>query len=215
MVTLEPGVAGYPADRLQAAGLDVRAVTARGDVGLLTRARLVALFCSVRCPGRIIVQTYDLARKLRDAGVAVIGGFQSPIEKDCLELLLRGKQPVIVCPARGLEAMRLPATWKAALDEGRLLLLSPFEEKMRRPTAELALARNEFAAALADEVLIAYAEPGGKTEAFARKVMSWGKPVLTLEGPENAGLVDLGARAVTPGVTPYGPPFDRLRAGSS
>lgn len=172
-------------------------LTAVGNLGVLPSKKL-ALFCSVRCPGAIIVQAYDLARNLRDAGITVIGGFQSPMEKECLELLLRGRQPVIVCPARGLDGMRLPAAWRAAVKEGRLLLLSPFAANVQRPTAELAQARNELVAAVADVVFIAHAAPGGKTEAFARVVLGWGKRVLTLDSPENAGLVTLGATSFRP-----------------
>ncbi len=89
--------------------------------------------------------------------------------------------------------MRLPALWRTAIEQGRLLLLSPFAERFRRPTVELSEKRNEFVATLADQILFAYANPGGKTEALARKVIGWGKPVLTLDGKENANLVALGA----------------------
>ena len=51
---------------------------------------LTALFCSQRCPGDLVLKTYDLARAMRDAGVPVIGGFQTPMERECLRLLLRG-----------------------------------------------------------------------------------------------------------------------------
>ncbi len=173
-----------------------KAIAARGETAIL-RQRKLGFFCSVKCPGDLIIQTYDLACALRDGGVTVIGGFHSPMEKECLALLLKGTQPVIVCPARGLDRMRVPAEWKAPLAEGRLLVLSPFQ-KPRRPTAELAQRRNEFVAALADAVLIAHARPGSKTETFCRAVLAWGKPVLTLESPENAELAGLGAKAVQP-----------------
>ncbi|MBI4198933.1 MAG: hypothetical protein HY535_00460 [Chloroflexi bacterium] len=62
----------------------------------------------------------------------------------------------------------------------------------------MAALRNDFVAALARQVFVAHAAPGGKTEAFARKVLDWGKPLLTLESDRNANLVTLGARAVTP-----------------
>lgn len=143
------------------------------------------------------MKAYDLVRALRDAGVTVIGGFQSPIEKDCLELLLRGTQPVIICPARSIQGMRLPVEWKKAVAGGRLLLLSPFEGHFRRPTAALAEKRNEFVASIADNVLFAYAHPGGKLEALARKTIASGKPVFTLDCKDNANLVALGAKPVT------------------
>jgi hypothetical protein len=99
---------------------------------------LLGFFCSTKCPGNVIVHTYDLARTLRDAGVPVIGGFHSPMEKECLDLLLRGTQPIVICPARGIERMRLPATWHAPLSEARLLVISPFSGQYRRPKATLA-----------------------------------------------------------------------------
>ncbi|MBI4338046.1 MAG: DNA-processing protein DprA [Chloroflexi bacterium] len=196
-VTLRPGDAAYPAEQLKAIGDDNSVVAARGDVDLLTRHQFVALFCSVRCPGDLILKTYDLARALRDAGVPVVGGFHSPMEKECLRLLLRGRQPVVVCPARGIENMRVPSEWRPPLAEGRLLLLSPFSSSHRRPTADLAALRNDFVATLAHRVFIAHAAPGGRTEAFACKVLGWGKPLLTLESDRNANLVALGALPVT------------------
>ncbi|HYU19896.1 MAG TPA: DNA-processing protein DprA [Chloroflexota bacterium] len=171
------------------------ALTTLGSVDVL-RQRMVALVCSVRCPGSVVTQTYELVRALRDAGVTLIGGFHSPMERECLDLLLRGGQPVIVCPARSIERIRPPADWKAPLANGRLLVLSPFEAGRRRASADLAQSRNELVAALADEVLIAYAEPGGKTEALARTVLGWGKPVLTPDSSYNTALIALGAAAI-------------------
>src|SRR5438552_478970 len=77
-------------------------ITARGDVGILHNGTM-ALFCSIRCPGDVILRTYDLARALRDARITVVGGFHSPMEKECLDLLLRGTGPVVICPARSIE----------------------------------------------------------------------------------------------------------------
>ena len=74
-----------------------------GNQSILDDADLTALFCSSRCPGDVILKMYDLARAMRDPDVPVIGGFQSPMERECLRLLLRGDQPVVVCPARGIE----------------------------------------------------------------------------------------------------------------
>ena len=54
----------------------------------ILHADLTALFCSGRRPGDVILTMDDLARAMRDAGVPVIGGFLSPMEKECLRLLL-------------------------------------------------------------------------------------------------------------------------------
>ena len=171
-------------------------VTVRGDLGALD-GRLLGFFCSVRAPGDALLKTYDLARALRVAPVTLVGGFQSPMEKEFLDLLLRGSARVVVCPARGLGVMRIPKAWKAPLAAGRLLILSFFDDALRRPTAAVAAERNARVAALADLLLVAHAEPGGKTERLCRDVLALGKPVFTLESPDNAHLVALGAVPVS------------------
>jgi predicted Rossmann fold nucleotide-binding protein DprA/Smf involved in DNA uptake len=173
------------------------ALVAIGDLSILD-AQPLALFCSIKCPGRLILRTYEVVQTLREAGVTVISGFHSSMEEEALVYLLRGEQPVIVCPARGIEGMVIPLAWRQPIDAGRLLVLSPFEAKQRRKTAELAWRRNEVVAALAERVLIIHAQPESRMVSFARQVVEWGKPVLTLEGEENAALVGVGAREVTP-----------------
>ena len=83
--------------------------------------------------------------------------------------------------------MRVPTEWRDALAAGRLLILSPFEAKNRRITAETAQYRNRFIAALADRILIPHAAPGSKTEAFARKVEGRGKRITGLDHLQNGG----------------------------
>lgn len=179
-------------------------VTLIGDPSLLDR-KPVALFCSVQCPGDLIIKSYDLARSLRTSPATFIGGFQSPIEKEFLELLLRRHEArqdqtshpspsVIVCPARGIGTMRVPRAWRQPLDAGRLLLLSIFPDSIRRPTAATAARRNACVAALADRFLILHAKQGGKTAELCRQALAAGKPVNALDSPANAHLIALGAQ---------------------
>ncbi|CAN5520347.1 hypothetical protein BH23CHL2_BH23CHL2_05950 [soil metagenome] len=168
----------------------------------LLNQELLGLFCSGRCPGNLILQTYDLAVALRDAGVAVVSGFHSPMEQECLRLLLRGQQPVVICPARSIVRMRIPGEWREPIESGRLLVVSPFDERHRRPTAKLAGERNRFVAALASRVFVAHASPGGKTEALVAELLGQGRRVLTFDDPENRHLLDMGAEPVGPGDLP-------------
>ena len=170
----------------------------RGNLRLL-KEPLTALFCSNRCPGDLILKTYDLARAMRDAGVPVIGGFQTPMEKECLRLLLRGSEPVVVCPARGIEKMRIPRDWRPALDGGRLLVISPFPSTCRRPTVELAAQRNDLVADLAPQGLHCPRRPQAARPSLSPvNSPASSKPILTLGSPANANLLALGARAVDP-----------------
>ena len=166
-----------------------------GDASLLDRP-LTAFFCSNKCPGDLILRAYDLAQAWRDKGEAIIGGFHTPVEKDVLDILMKGEQPIVICPARGIGRMRLPKEWKAGIDAKRLLILSPFKDNENRVTAKLAEERNRFVAAIADRLFIAYAQPGGKTEALARHAIEQGKPVHTFNHPATENLREMGAMGV-------------------
>lgn len=153
--------------------------TVRGNARLLT-TRLIGFFCSESSPGDAILSTYDLALALRDTNLTFIGGFQSPMEKEFLTFLLRGSAPAVVCPARSITRMRLPAAWKAPLREGRLLLLSRFPDQIRRPTRETAAKRNALVADLATSLLVPHAEPGGKVEHLVQGAVAQSTPVFML-----------------------------------
>jgi len=169
------------------------AITLRGQPQLLRRVQL-GLICSVSCPGSVVIKTYDVIRELRDAGVVVAGGFRSPMERECLDFLLRGTQPVILCPARGLEWLSLTPQQEQAAERGRLLVLSIFGPETTQGTVALALRRNDFVAALARSVFVPHAAPGGKTEATAIRAIARSQDVLTFDDDENAQLIGLGAK---------------------
>lgn len=181
-------------------------IWARGNINLLPgqntslNGDLWALFCSRKCPGELILKTHDLAQTFKERGIPTIGGYHSPIEQECLRVLLRGIQPILLCPARSIEKMRLELTWREALTDERLLILSTFESRHNRSTAALANRRNAFVAALADKICIAHAAEDSKTLEFAQMVIAWGKPVFTFETPANDALFQLGAQRIEPSV---------------
>ena len=178
----------------------------RGNIDLLPgqnatlNGDLWALFCSSKCPGEIILKAHDLAQKFRKAGIPTISGYHSPVEQECLRVLLRGSQPILLCPARSIEKLRLKSAWKDAFADERLLILSIFENK-DRSTATLAHQRNAFVAALADKICIAHAAEDSKILEFAQMVLAWGKPVFTFETSANDALFQLGARQIEPSVS--------------
>ena len=187
---LESEVSGFPA-ALRKAGYN--RLWAIGEIGILDRP-LLGLFCSRRCPGEVILLAYDIARGLRDANIAVVSGFHSPMEKECSELLLRGRQPVVVCPARGIQNMRIPTAWRNPITQGRLLIVSPFDPRHRRVGASLATERNQFACALADLVLVLHAAQNSRLERLCLALATSGRTVLAPDVPSNASLDLLGVR---------------------
>ena len=179
-----------------------KTIWARGNVNLLSgpntvlNGNLWALFCSKKCPGEIILKTHDLAQEFRKVGIPAISGYHSPVEQECLRVLLRGSQPILFCPARRIENMRLKPAWKNALSADRFLILSIFGSQHKRSTAALANQRNVFVAALADKICIAHAAEDSKTLAFAQMVIAWGKPVFTFDTPANKSLFKFGAQPI-------------------
>jgi len=172
-------------------------ITSLGNIDIL-RHNSTALFCSVKCPGNLILKTYDLAQIIKQASMTVIGGFHSPMERECLAILLRGTQPVIICPARNIKGMRIRKEYKKPLNDGRLLFLSPFDENQRRISVKTSHYRNLFVAALSSVVFVAHAGPGSKTEAFCREILAWQKPIYTFDTDYNKNLIEMGAQPVKP-----------------
>jgi predicted Rossmann fold nucleotide-binding protein DprA/Smf involved in DNA uptake len=168
-------------------------ISAIGSMALLEKPDKLALFCSSECPGDLILKSFDLAKKMRQGATTIIGGFQSPVEKDFFDVYQRGSQTSsIICPARSINKMRVTPDHKKLLADNRLLILSPFTETQKRPTVQAALFRNLFAAALADAVLVVHASSNGMLNQFCNQILSWGKPLYTLESENNAHLLEQG-----------------------
>lgn len=153
--------------------------------------------CSVRCPGSLILNSYDLAKKWCDVGQPVIGGFHAPVEREVLRILLRSTTPICVVVAHGLPK-QIPPEFKKPIDDGRMILASPFDGRTKRATAETALKRNLIISALAEKVFVAYAAPGSKTETLCHTISKWKKPCFTFPSQYTENLVNMGFTVIDP-----------------
>jgi len=142
-----------------------QSVAAIGNVDLLNRPK-TGLLCSRKCPADRILEAYDQFKEwAASPEITVISSFHSPVEKECLRLLLKGKANIILCPAREIEHMRIPKDWTPALESNRMLILSPFTEK--RADRHTAQERNKLVSKLADTLYVPFSTPGGALEALA------------------------------------------------
>jgi predicted Rossmann fold nucleotide-binding protein DprA/Smf involved in DNA uptake len=183
---IEQNLPSYPHLLIKRLGKDAAArLWIIGSSDLLDLPK-TAFFCSNKCPGDAILAAMDQARKWRDEGRCIISGFHSPIEKECLQILLRGTQPIVICPARSLERMRIPVEWRQGIETGRILLLSAFEPSQRRITSALSQQRNKLVATLAEEVYFAHVTLRGKTSRLAEQISEWG--ISTIRAKEGAAL---------------------------
>ena len=174
-----------------------KTITAIGNINII-QSKTLAIFCSNKCPGNIILKTYDLMRQIRERGIAIISGFHSAIERECLNILFKGRQSVIICPARSIEEMRMKPEYRKPLEDGRLLILSPFSGKEKRISSDRAVRRNYFVAALATAIFIPYTSPGSRTESFCQELLKWGKRVYTTDDEKNTSLIERGIKTISP-----------------
>ena len=163
-----------------------------GNNGLLTRPK-TAVFCSRRCPASVVLLSYDWAKQMRRDGLCVISGNHSQIEKDVVHYLLKGKQPMILALARGLNT-RLEPELNEALVQNRLLIITPFGSGVTRASQKTANRRNELMAELADEIVVSYAQPAGNVERLIMKWLKKRKRVSTFDVVENRALINSGAK---------------------
>jgi predicted Rossmann fold nucleotide-binding protein DprA/Smf involved in DNA uptake len=147
-----------------------------GNIELLKLPK-TAFLCSRQVSASTVLKCYDWAVEQREKGVCVISGFQRKIEKDVLHYLLKGRQPIIVALARGLKEKVEPAFVKP-LEQGRLLIISPFEKNVKRVTAQTAEIRNKMMMEIADSITIGYASAGGNLEKLLQKE---NKPIKRIE----------------------------------
>ena len=139
-----------------------------GNIELLKLPKTTFL-CSCNIPASAVLKCYDWAIEQRDKGNCVISGFHSKIEKDVFHYLLAGTQPVIMVLARGMKEKIKPEL-KAAIAAGRLLLITPFKNSVKRVTAETAEQRNRFMIEISDDIVIGYASKGGMLDSMIADV---------------------------------------------
>lgn len=143
----------------------------------ILNAKKTAFLCSSKYSATSVLKSYDWAREQKKLGNCVISGFHSSIEKDVFNILIEGNQPIIIVLARGM-IKRLEPKIKCAIDNGRLLIITPFESSVTYITKETSMLRNELIIELADELIIAHMSKGGKLEKLIKAIDN--KPIKYL-----------------------------------
>jgi hypothetical protein len=80
-----------------------------------------------------------------------------------LHYLLKGKQPIILALARGLKE-KLEPEFEKPLEQGSLLIITPFDKSVKRVTEQTADIRNKMMIELTDNITVGYASEAGKLE---------------------------------------------------
>ena len=133
-----------------------------GNIDLL-KLNKTAFLCSQKCPAEVVLKSYDWAKRQREEGNCIVCGNHSQIEKDVFEILLKGKQPLILVLARGLKHQLEPEIQKAIM-ANRLLIISPFNLRTKRLTRETASIRNQVILQISNQIVVGYKTPNGQLD---------------------------------------------------
>lgn len=132
-----------------------------GDASILNLPK-VGFLLSRKVPPSAVMKCYDWATEMRDKGVCVMGGFQSPLERDVLTFLLKGKQSVVWVLAHKLWTEKcIPKAYREPIAAGRLLVVSPVAQTATRVDARTATIRNRYILEHSEKVVFAAIDPNG------------------------------------------------------
>lgn len=93
-------------------------------------------------------------------GEAILSGFLSPMERAVFKAGLEHRRPMIWVVPLGIDG-QLPAPAARALDEGRLLMISPFPDSIESPSLRRAAWCNEYVLVHCDRLVVGHLNPSG------------------------------------------------------
>lgn len=125
-----------------------------GNQKLLKRHK-ISFFASSKTSSSSVLPTLDWATEIaKREDVAVCSGFQSPLEKEILPYLLKGKCGIIIGLNRGIYK-KTPQKFLDAYNSGRILFFSLENGNIIMPSKSNAEKRNNYLASIADELVFA------------------------------------------------------------
>jgi predicted Rossmann fold nucleotide-binding protein DprA/Smf involved in DNA uptake len=168
----------------------------------------VAFIGSRHSGGAAFDFTGKLAARLADDGLNVVGGYARGVGQAAFQGAIEGSeegQATVVVPD-GIIPFQVNIEeweWQDYIDEGRLLIISPFRPETRWDE-KLAMARNKLIVGLAHLIVVAAVREEGHAWDNANDALAQGKPVFVWvvgAGAEpaatgNRALVEAGGRPV-------------------
>ncbi len=116
-----------------------------GSCDLLKKS-IIGFFSSRTTAPLSVIPTLDWAHEVaRKSDVAVMSGFQSPMEREVLEILLGGKCGIIVALNRSIYR-KVPSRYADAFANDRLLFVSLIPGDVVMPSTAQAAQRNKYIA---------------------------------------------------------------------
>jgi predicted Rossmann fold nucleotide-binding protein DprA/Smf involved in DNA uptake len=119
----------------------------------LLKQKKVGFLASRNISSLSILPTLDWATEVsKREDNAIVSGFHSKMERNVLEILLKGQCGIIIVLARGMYR-KLPIQYEVAMSQNRLLIISNEKDNVKRVSEQTAHKRNEFVREIADEMM--------------------------------------------------------------
>ena len=119
----------------------------------LLKQKKVGFLASRKISSLSILPTLDWATEVsKREDSAIVSGFHSKMERNVLEILLKGQCGIIVVLARGMYR-KLPKQYEEAMSQNRLLIISYEKDNVKRVSEQTAHKRNKFVREIADEMM--------------------------------------------------------------
>lgn len=130
-----------------------------GNKSLLEGGMIIGFFASSQTsPGSVLPTldwAYDMAKNEENV---VMSGFQSPLEKEVLEILLQGSCGIIMVLNRSIYR-KVPERFSEAMSKNRLLFISLESPNVILPSKRQAARRNEFIASTVSTLVFSSVAP--------------------------------------------------------
>lgn len=130
----------------------------KGNFSLLDSKR-IGYFASSKIATISVLPTLDWATEIAKRNdVAIVSGFHSKMERAVLDILLKGRCGIICVLARPIYKV-IPAKFRDAHAEDRVLFISHNASKSTMTSRHLCQKRNEYIASISDELVFSSLTP--------------------------------------------------------
>ena len=160
----------------------------KGNDSLLTSPKIGLLASRILRPHLTQTVIETIENLFQDEEIFV-SGWHAPIEQEIHSVLIKRNSPHIHVAAKSLDQVT------CELGEDKVLFLTHCSDKVQRITRQNALQRNRFVCELADQLLIPWLDPQGKTHNIVKNFCAV-KPVFIIDPQYNYTLIESGAKSI-------------------
>lgn len=138
-----------------------------GNISLLDQKK-IGYFASSKIASLSVLPTLDWATEIaKQDDIAIMSGFHSKMEREVLDILLRGRCGIICVLARPIYKV-IPEKYRNAFAQNRVLFVSHNTSKSTMTSRHLCQKRNEYIASISNELVFSSLSPDSSLYALSK-----------------------------------------------